>query len=237
MLNSATTRPQLRMGQLKRIELNGMGTLLFYLTGAVQDLLPLIPAVALLRVLLMSARKMRGGRISALHEVCAAVWMLYLLALFSQTVSLYTILTHGFAPSGRWNMLPFDFVRQALSRGMSEHLWVNIIGNILMFVPWGLLLPLGWAKLRCGARVCLGGALTSAAIEFLQAFCGRSTDIDDVLLNTLGALLGYGLFSVLMRLWPRLCEKCLQPHRRVRICTAAQPPSAVDAADEERAAS
>ena len=220
-----------------------MDTLLFYpvsythLTGALYDLLPLIPAVVLLRALLLAARKMQGGRISVLHEICAAVFMLYLLALFSQTVALHTLVTRGFSFSGSWNVIPFDFVRQGLSDGVSEHLLVNVFGNILMFVPFGLLLPLGWGPFRRGARTCLAGTLASLLIEFLQAFCGRSTDIDDVLLNTLGTLLGYALFAAARRLWPRFCTKCLcGASGRARMHAAAEPPPELPAA-EKRAAS
>ncbi|WGL50340.1 VanZ family protein [Nocardioides sp. BP30] len=65
---------------------------------------------------------------------------------------------------------------------------VNIVGNIAMFVPIGFLLV---AAVGDGvARAATGGALLSATIECCQYQIGRAADIDDVLLNTTGALFG-----------------------------------------------
>ena len=48
------------------------------------------------------------------------------------------------------------------------------------------------------------GFLCSCSIEFIQFFIGRSTDIDDVILNTTGALLGYLLYVLVRAVFPRL---------------------------------
>lgn len=70
--------------------------------------------------------------------------------------------------------------------------FVNLAGNIICFIPFGLLLPRLWE--RTGSfwcfLVCTLG--TVAVIELLQLFTMRGIcDIDDLLLNTVGALLGY----------------------------------------------
>ena len=51
------------------------------------------------------------------------------------------------------------------------------------------------------------GFFTSCAIEFTQFFIGRSTDIDDVILNTAGALAGYWLFWLVWALFPNALSK------------------------------
>lgn len=71
----------------------------------------------------------------------------------------------------------------------------NLLGNLLWFVPLGALLR----RLRPGLTwwgALLAGALLSLALEFTQFLLGTGTpDVDDVLYNSLGALLGYLLFS------------------------------------------
>lgn len=65
---------------------------------------------------------------------------------------------------------------------------INVVGNIALFVPLGFLLV---ATLGDGVRrAMIGGALLSATIECLQYQIGRAADIDDVLLNSAGALAG-----------------------------------------------
>ncbi|MEW5961800.1 MAG: VanZ family protein, partial [Chloroflexota bacterium] len=73
-------------------------------------------------------------------------------------------------------------------------LLINVAGNVLVFVPLGLGLA-GWRH-RTHSRqtlqvVALGGFLVSLAIELMQlAILSRATDVDDLIFNTLGALLG-----------------------------------------------
>ena len=63
--------------------------------------------------------------------------------------------------------------------------------NFFLFVPMGFLVPLLWKQYRTENHVLLFGFGTSFVIEVLQMFCGRTTDVDDLLMNTLGALIGY----------------------------------------------
>lgn len=58
----------------------------------------------------------------------------------------------------------------------------------------GFLVPLLWKQYRAEKYVLLFGFGTSFAIEVLQMFCGRTSDVDDLLMNTLGALIGYWMF-------------------------------------------
>ncbi len=69
--------------------------------------------------------------------------------------------------------------------------------NILLFVPLGFLLPLIWDRYRISRRTLLAGFGLSLAVEFLQIFTFRLTDINDLIMNTLGTGLGYLLFQSL----------------------------------------
>lgn len=74
--------------------------------------------------------------------------------------------------------------------------------NTLMTVPLGALLPLCFGQYRRFPRTLAAGFLTSLVIELSQMFCFRATDIDDLILNTLGTVLGYFLSKLILgRLW------------------------------------
>jgi glycopeptide antibiotics resistance protein len=79
---------------------------------------------------------------------------------------------------------------------------INLLGNVALFVPLGILLPLVGDRFRSLKRVllvALGLSLSIEAIQFLSRFLGipRAVDIDDVILNTLGGCLGFALFKIL----------------------------------------
>ena len=68
---------------------------------------------------------------------------------------------------------------------------LNLIGNVLMFIPVGVFWPLCFKKLDSIWKVTLAGCGFSLIIELLQLLCRfRTTDINDLILNTLGAFLG-----------------------------------------------
>ena len=88
-----------------------------------------------------------------------------------------------------------------LEKGSYGQKLINLAGNLLIFVPLGFFAPLLWRKLRhwwAAPGLSMG---VSCLIEFLQLFLGRSVDIDDVILNTLGGLAGYILFCLLPKKW------------------------------------
>ncbi len=70
-------------------------------------------------------------------------------------------------------------------------LWLNIVLNIAMFIPLGILLPLLWKQFRKWYLMLLAGFSLTLAIELGQMVTGNMTDVDDLLHNTLGAMLGW----------------------------------------------
>lgn len=68
--------------------------------------------------------------------------------------------------------------------------------NILLFLPLGLLLPLLWYHFTNWKIVALYGFSLSLFIEISQLFTYRSSDFDDLLANTLGAVLGFFLIKL-----------------------------------------
>ena len=98
----------------------------------------------------------------------------------------------------RINLLPLVYLMDY------EVLWemkINIIGNITMFIPIGIIWPAVFRKLDTHKKVIAAGVGFSLFIEILQLpFYDRVTDIDDLILNSLGYLIGYGIFLLVRKL-------------------------------------
>ncbi len=72
----------------------------------------------------------------------------------------------------------------------------NVAGNAAMFVPSGIVLPVVYRRLDSFRKTVAAGALLSLSIEILQLpFLSRASDIDDLILNTLGTAVGYGIYA------------------------------------------
>ena len=75
---------------------------------------------------------------------------------------------------------------------------VNLLGNIVMFIPLGCLLPSCFAKGQRFLRCMLTATGLLIAVELTQVFSLRGTcDVDDLILNLTGAVLGYGLWRLM----------------------------------------
>ena len=71
---------------------------------------------------------------------------------------------------------------------------MTYILNIIMFMPLGFLLPLLWKQYEKIARAIAAGAGFSFLIEVGQLFNRRKTDIDDLLMNVIGTILGFVIY-------------------------------------------
>ena len=76
--------------------------------------------------------------------------------------------------------------------------------NVLLFVPLGVILPMLWKEFDPWWKTVLFGFFLSGLIEFLQIFTFRATDVNDLMTNTLGTLVGYLLFLGIRKLLPNL---------------------------------
>ena len=73
--------------------------------------------------------------------------------------------------------------------------------NVVMFMPLGFLLPLIWEDFRKVLKTALIGFIMSLAIETSQLFCYRVTDVNDLITNTLGTIVGYILWSIFNKIF------------------------------------
>ena len=93
----------------------------------------------------------------------------------------------------RVNLKPFVYLTVYNSK---KKMLLNVLGNVGMFIPSGIILPILYKKLDSFRRVTAAGFLISLCIELLQLpFYVRTTDIDDLILNTLGVMIGYGIYK------------------------------------------
>lgn len=97
------------------------------------------------------------------------------------------------------NFVPFKTMEHDLNKGGREFV-VNFLGNVVVFLPMGWMLPTLLGP-RCSAMRVAGLSLAvSLVIEVCQGISGRRVaDVDDLILNTLGGVLGYLLWLVVHR--------------------------------------
>jgi glycopeptide antibiotics resistance protein len=123
------------------------------------------------------------------HKVTVCILLLY-------TVLLLYLMFFGLGRQDqteyRYNLRPFvtiDLFMRSKSLRM-HHIIINVLGNIGVFIPFGVFLPACFkGSLAKAAAAVLSGLL---AVEFLQFICKRGTfDVDDIILNTAGFIIGY----------------------------------------------
>ena len=74
---------------------------------------------------------------------------------------------------------------------------MDTVLNVILFLPFGFFLPLLYRKYNRAIQVVFAGFLLSLSIEVLQMFGMGTTDVNDLITNTIGAFLGYGIYTVL----------------------------------------
>lgn len=109
-----------------------------------------------------------------------------------------------------WDMLSYDGISGGINfiPFQSEGVTTYIL-NIIMFMPLGFLLPLIWAEYRSFLKTAIVGLFFSLAIEICQLFNLRHTDVDDLLMNTLGAMLGYVIWYLFHKVIKQAGEKAI----------------------------
>ncbi|MNI64171.1 VanZ like family protein [compost metagenome] len=101
----------------------------------------------------------------------------------------------------RYNIIPFRTLSHYFMNfnAVSMRTWIiNICGNIGVFIPFGLLLPLLCNKTNRLRTFMVMFLVPLFVVEWLQTFLHRgSFDVDDLLLNSIGALIGWGTIKLL----------------------------------------
>lgn len=142
----------------------------------------------------MARKKPRSPAVTVLLWLCLILYLALLLRVILFKFDFNTIIDilndQDELEFTRVNLIPFQTIRFYLFSGRVSNAiaFRNIVGNIAAFVPIGILIPLLRRDLSLGTTFLVGFAL-STGIELTQYFTGLgSCDIDDIILNVLGAM-------------------------------------------------
>ncbi len=130
---------------------------------------------------------------------CLLLFLLYLVYL-----AYLLFLSPGFGRTAsvvrEYNLIPFKTINNYIKyRAIvnTRTLVINIIGNIVAFLPMGFFIPVFFKSKRSFGEVLFLSSLISLIVEFIQyRFVVGSFDVDDIILNSLGGVFGYGLFLI-----------------------------------------
>lgn len=100
----------------------------------------------------------------------------------------------------RYNLVPFVEIRRFWVYREQLGFWAvftNLFGNVAGFLPFGFMLPVISGKMRSGWMIVLSGFGLSVAVEVIQLITKVGCfDVDDMILNTAGAAIGYLFFFI-----------------------------------------
>lgn len=135
------------------------------------------------------------------REIFMLIFIVYVLCLF------YVVTFQDVSWSSS-NYIPFhEMFRYTIG---SRLFFKNVVGNMLLFVPFGFFATY-FTKIDKTFPILLLATLTSFTIEITQLIIGRVFDVDDVILNIVGALIGYLLYKLLNRIKDKLPNMLKQP--------------------------
>ena len=126
------------------------------------------------------------------RTVCYILFAVYLSGVFA-VVGLPAVNYIRFDPNLNWK--PFAYM-------FSD--FTNSFLNVLLFMPLGFFLPVFWKRFKQLHATAFFGFCTSLLIEVLQIFTHRATDVNDLMTNTLGSLIGWGCARIFLRLMPNV---------------------------------
>ncbi|GGE67714.1 VanZ family protein [Priestia taiwanensis] len=138
-----------------------------------------------------------------------SVWMIYLLFIYNRPMNGWSrvVETIEYIGIGHYiNLVPFQSIYAYVSGFTNYNLstWMmNIVGNIVVFIPFGSLLPLLSKKYMKTKKLIMTCTLSLLVVEGLQLATMRGIfDIDDIILNMTGILIGFAMWGMIKRYTP-----------------------------------
>ena len=105
---------------------------------------------------------------------------------------------------GTANFVPFRTIKMYIDYAYKLNSVENLAGNLFVFMPLGFMLPLISIDLQKFSEVFINVFTFVLGIEVFQLFSAFGAfDVDDILLNCLGAIIGYGCYKIIIV----ICEK------------------------------
>ena len=149
-------------------------------------------------VILKSLYKKKEMKITYRHFLLVLIFAIYLYGVFYFTAAgtIFDAKLYGLNINAeQLNFIPFSDTN------------IDIIAyllNIILFIPLGFLLSYIWSNFNNIKYIFISGVSFSLLIEISQLLNNRRTDIDDLLLNTLGTILGYIMFRLFSHITKRI---------------------------------
>ena len=156
------------------------------------------PMIVLITVIVSSFRiayLIKYNKMFVFHrELLALIFMIYILCL-------YYVVTYQDVNYGGVNLIPFkEMFRYSFG---SPKFVKNVVGNILMFLPFGFFVSY-YLKANKVSYPLVLTLIVSLTIELVQLKIGRVFDIDDVILNVIGGFCGFLIYVALSAIESRL---------------------------------
>lgn len=138
---------------------------------------------------------MRGAYLLSNKKEFVFYKEIFLLLFLAYSLLLFELVTEkDVSISSGTNLVPFT---EILRYDFGSKLFIQqVIGNIILFIPFGYFATY-YIKAKKPFSIILVTILSSAVIEIVQYFIGRSFDIDDIILNTLGGIAGFFIYKAL----------------------------------------
>lgn len=182
-----------------------------YIVNMIPYMIIAVPIYLIVRFLML---RKSSRKFNLYHEIALLIFVIFIVGLASQTVipkielgingniniNILKNGTHGI------NLLPlkvlFETYREVFINLNINYFIINFLGNIIMFMPIGFFIPLLWEI--PDKKIIIVGFLFSLFIEVCQLFLNRGTDVDDLILNTLGTILGLLVYKFLYKKFKNL---------------------------------
>lgn len=180
-----------------------------YIVNIIPYMVIAVPIYLIIRFLML---RKSSRKFNLYHEIALLIFVIFIVGLASQTVipkielginGNINILKNG---KHGINLLPlkvlFETYREVFINLNINYFIINFLGNIIMFMPIGFFIPLLWEI--PDKKIIIVGFLFSLFIEVCQLFLNRGTDVDDLILNTLGTILGLLVYKFLYKKFKNL---------------------------------
>lgn len=167
-----------------------------------------LPVIVIWRIIIIKHMKNNNIKTTKFHEIGIIIFALFLIGLASQTINIDANIS---TTNSDINLKPFLVFKQTYHTVFVDkyldYFIINFLGNIVIFMPIGFFIPTLWNKKHPLVKSVLTGFLISLFIELAQLFLPRRTDIDDLILNTFGSFLGYNVFYIINKMFPKFISK------------------------------
>lgn len=173
----------------------------------ITTLLTMITAVPVVIIVRFVYFKITTRKVNIWHEAALILFVTFCIGLAMNTIMPIRGLEYGLSLENL-NFIPFNTLIEMFGKGGDVSI-LNLIGNIVMFMPFGFFPAVLWNNVKFWQAVNTTFSV-SLFIEIVQLFiAGRATDIDDLILNVIGGILGWYVYLILKKLFPNFLSKLL----------------------------